>query len=965
MQAKVYGFLQTNPSNIITKTYKEALLASEVAKYLQIPHVVLPDFRANPYDDLRSYKDELFHLNTSLNTYYSNRCLVISPINTIIRQLPTKQYFQHITISFADTIDLNWLKTTLVLWGYDVVNIVQQKGEVSFRGDIIDIYPINHPHPIRISLFDTEVENIREFDEYTQKSINEIDTCTIIPALAALTSQEYDDINHQILQRDFDVFYKDLTSLGYWFLKRKFLFDKVNLIYDMTSEIEEYQYFHTKIPIEFDIINESECVDLHINNIKEFILANSNQPIELLAKNEVLLQEKGIDYPFTKSDVILNIKCKDKIIISLNRYSPPRRKNKAIILDDIKKGDFVVHQTHGIGRFDGLQQIEVLGKKGEFAQITYANDDKLLLPIENLDLIDRYIAPGGSLPTLDKMGKASFSKTKQKIQEKIFAIAADIIKTAAQRESLKPFSLSFDGVEEFINKAGFEYTKDQKSAIQAIINDLQTKIMDRLLSGDVGFGKTEIAMVAAFIMAQNRYQTAVIAPTTILVSQHYDTFIKRFQDYDIKIAKLDRFTSTKDKKLIQAQLENGEIDIIIATHSAFNLTYKNLGLVVIDEEHKFGVTQKEKLKTITQNTHLLSMSATPIPRSLNLALSKIKDLSALNVAPKDKQETRTFIKEYSPELIKEVVLREIKRGGQVFYIFNNINYIEHKKEELSKLMPNLRILTLHAKLTPAKIEKAMYDFIHQKYDLLLSTTIVESGIHIPNVNTVIVENADRFGIADLHQIRGRVARGDKEGYAYFIVKDKQEISKEATKRLLALEENSFLGSGAVLAMHDLEIRGGGNIIGTAQSGQIKNVGYSLYVKMLEDALRTLNNEHTPNKTEVKLNINAYLCPSVIADDRARIEIYKRLSKATSLEEVYEIQKEVIDRYGAINTPTNNFFTKIKIRILATKQNIQSISNYAENITILYHNGDKQLLKAAAKDDEIILETIQNTIKDKK
>ena len=487
--------------------------------------------------------------------------------------------------------------------------------------------------------------------------------------------------------------------------------------------------------------------------------------------------------------------------------------------------------------------------------------------------------------------------------------------------------------------------------------------MDRLLSGDVGFGKTEVAMVASFIVANSGYQVAIIAPTTILVNQHFESFKERFKDTELKIAKLDRFTSSKDKKEILEKVKNGEIDILIATHAGLNVEFKNLGFVVIDEEHKFGVKQKEALKNLANNTHTLYMSATPIPRTLNLALSNLKSISTLETAPKNKQSTKTFVKEYDENLIKEIILREIRRGGQLFYIYNNIATIEHKKEELKKILPNLRILVLHSKLTPAQIEKGLVDFINQKYDLALTTTIVESGIHIPNVNTVIVENADRFGIADLHQIRGRVGRGKNEGYAYFLVKDKEEISEDAKKRLLALEENSFLGSGQVLAMKDLEIRGGGNIIGATQSGQIKGVGYSLYIKMLEDTLKKLMGmKQEENEVEVKLNINAYISEEVVKEDRLRLDLYKRLSKCETLEEVFEIEKEIIDRFKKIDNPTQNFIEKIKIKVLAKKNGIKSISNYGQNITILYNNDNKKILKAEAKDDEIIIETILKEIK---
>ncbi len=961
MQAKSLEFLKQNKTNIITKNYNEALKIAQVAKYLEIDYVVLPDFRANYGDDIHSYKEELFELNKALYKYYQTNCLIISPINTILRKLPTKKYYDSIKLEFADTINLEELKTKLILWGYENVTIIQEKGEVSFRGDIIDIYPINSDTPYRISLFDTEIENIRSFDEYTQKSINEVDSITIIPAIASLEENEYEKINQKIDETDFDVFYKDFSSVGYWFLQKEALIKEFNLLYDMSSEIEEFKTFNETFEFKINIIPNSKCEEFKPSNIKEFIELNPNKKITLLAKNEILLKEKGINYPFKKSDVVLNVKCEDEFIISLNKFETKKRKNPIILLDDLKKGDFVVHEVHGIGKFNGLKQIKVLGKTGEFAEILYANDDKLLLPIENLDMIDRYIAPGGVTPTLDKMGKTTFAKNKQKIKEKIFAIAADIIKLAALRETITPKKINFDGVEEFISKAGFEYTPDQRKAVNEMIDEMKSRVMDRLLSGDVGFGKTEIAMVASFIAVNSGYQVAFIAPTTILVSQHYETFKKRFAEYNFNIAKIDRFTTTKEKKQIQNDLKEGKIDIVLATHTAFNLEYKNLGLVIIDEEHKFGVKQKEKLKNMVENVHLLSMSATPIPRSLNLALSKIKGLSTLNTPPKNKQETRTFVKEYSDTLIKEIISREIRRGGQVFYIYNNISAIEMKKEKLQKLMPNLRILTLHAKLTPAQIEKSMSDFIDKKYDLIIATTIVESGIHIPNVNTVIVENADRFGIADLHQIRGRVGRGDKEGYAYFIVQDKEKITEDAKKRLIALEENSFLGSGAVLAMHDLEIRGGGNIIGSAQSGQIKNVGYSLYIKMLEDALNSMSGEDIEKETEIKLNINAYISPEIIEDDRVRIEIYRRLSKAKSLDEVYEIQKEIIDRFGKIDKVTKNFFEKIKIKIIASKNDIISISNYNENITIIYKN-DKKLIKAKSKDDEIILETILEELK---
>ena len=980
MQAKVYEYLQKKKNNIITTNLKEALNIAEVYKYLNIPVAVFPDFRASYGDDLRSFRKEIFELTNALYKYYNTNSNFVSPYSTVMKKLPVKRYYQDIRIEFGDEIDLEELKKKLIFWGYEVVDIVSEKGEVSFRGDIFDIWAINHDKPVRVGLFDVEVESIRIFDETNQKSIEEIESFTIIPALGALEKEEYEKIQDEIAKSSFATFYKDFHSLGFWFLQREYI-SGFSLIHDITNEIEEYEEFHTEINPAIkkaQIIPQGKCEDIkwQIENKKIIINGkewDSKTPLEIVAKNDVLLKEYGLDEfiklkaPIVKkkqSPAFVNFACPEKIVISLNPPQFNRQRKINLAIDELKKGDFVVHKDHGIGKFKGLKKIEILGKVGEFAEILYANDDKLLLPVENLDAVERYVAPGGVIPTLDKLGKGSFAKKLLKVKEKVYAIASDIIKLAAQREIIKPIKLDFSEAKEFIAKAPFIHTPDQKKAIEEIFEDFKSKVMDRLLSGDVGFGKTEVAMVASFVIAKSGYQTAIIAPTTILVNQHFESFKARFEDYpEIKIAKLDRFTSSKEKKEIIEKVKKGEIDILIATHAGLNLEYKNLGLVIIDEEHKFGVKQKEALKEFAKNVHTLYMSATPIPRTLNMALSKIKSVSTLQSAPKGKQETKTFVKEWDENIIKEAILREIRRGGQIFYIYNNIAYIDQKKKELQNILPNLRILTLHAKMTPNQIEKGLIDFINGKYDLALTTTIVESGIHIPNVNTVIVENADRFGIADLHQIRGRVGRGKNEGYAYFLVKDKKELSEDAKKRLLALEENSFIGSGQILALKDLEIRGGGNIIGDAQSGQIKGVGYSMYIKLLEKTLNEmLGEKQEKNDIEVKLNINAYLSDKIISEDRLRLDLYKRLSLCESLKEVFEIEKEIVDRFGKLDKPTQNFIEKIKIKVLASQKGIKSISNYGENITFIYNYDKKEFIKAESKDDEIILETILKKLK---
>ena len=566
------------------------------------------------------------------------------------------------------------------------------------------------------------------------------------------------------------------------------------------------------------------------------------------------------------------------------------------------------------------------------------------------------------MPVLDRLGKGSFGKLKEKVKKKLFEIAGEIINLAASRALIKAPKILSDAkkIKAFQEAAGFEYTEDQARSIKEIISDIgQEKVMDRLLSGDVGFGKTEVAMNAIYAAYLSGHQSALIVPTTLLSSQHYKSLIERFEPYDIKISKLDRFVSTKDKNQILKALKSGELDVVVGTHALFSAEFFRPGLIIIDEEHKFGVKQKEKLKTLYEKVHLLSMSATPIPRSLNQAMSSIKQMSTLMTPPSERQGVRTFVKEYDEKLLKEVILRELRRGGQLFYVFNSIDTMPIKKRELLQILPNLRILMLHSKVSAAETEKELMKFQNGEYDLLLATSIIESGIHMPTVNTMLIDGADRFGIADLHQLRGRVGRGHIEGYAYFIVDDKENLTDEAKKRLIALESNSFLGSGSVLAYHDLEIRGGGNLIGDAQSGHIKNIGYSLYLRMLEDAIKELSNQQEleRKKVDIKLTISAFISDEVVREERLRLELYRRLSHCEEVTEVYELEEETIDRFGKLDINTKQFFELIVIKLLSIEKSITLIGNYGQNISITYSNGSTESIKSPSKDDDDIIKEV--------
>ncbi len=979
MQCDYYEFLSKNPSCelIVTIDDKQSIKLKEVALYFGYEVFVLPDFRAKYGDDLRSFSEEMTLLLSTLSGYYmskKSKKLIVSPIRTLLHPLPNKKLLQNERISFGDTINFKEFQKKLLYWGYSFVDVVEACGEVSIRGDIIDIFSPNYENPKRISLFDDEIESIRDFSSSNQKSIKEeFEHFTLYPALFSLDEDAYDRMETSIESIESDAFIKDMLSLGFWTLDESqsedFLQKELVIDQEVLKELDELSLGYENLHVDF--FNSLKVVpkakhykDIIASDKKAFLDLHVNKKITVLSSNEALLKQHGIDIQnviFKKSPLVVNVLSNDEVIISLNSHSQKKRKKakSSIVLDELKVNDYVVHENYGVGIFKGLQNTTVLGVSKDFVLIEYQGDDKLLLPVENLDTIDKYMGGSGVLASVDRLGKGSFAKLKEKAQKKLFEIAQQIVSTAAKRELIegKIIQISPDILQQFMLDLGFEYTDDQQKVIDEILNDLKSSnVMDRLLSADVGFGKTEVAMNAVLATVKSGYQALFLAPTTLLSSQHFKTLHERLSKFDVSVRKLDRFVSTKEKKSLFSDFESEKVDVIVGTHSLLGIKPNNLGLLVIDEEHKFGVKQKEKLKELAQNVHLLSMSATPIPRSLNMALSSIKGYSQILTPPNDREDVRSFVKEYDEKLLKEIILRELRRGGQLFYVHNRIASIDERAKEIRAIYPKIRILTLHSKISATVTEKEMLAFENGEYDMLLSTSIIESGIHLPNVNSIIIENSDRFGMADLHQLRGRVGRGKRQGFCYFLVEDKDALSEDAKKRLVALEANSFLGSGSVLAYHDLEIRGGGNLVGEAQSGHIKNIGYSLYLRMLEDAINTLLNNQTLKRKEVdlKLSISAYLSDELIGEDRVRLELYRRLSKCESINEVYEIEGEIEDRFGKLDTITAQFLQVIIAKILASSLDIKSISSYGQNITIIYENENKIFLKARSKDSDDIL-----------
>ncbi|MDX4064701.1 transcription-repair coupling factor [Aliarcobacter skirrowii] len=968
---------------LVVNDDKEAKIASDIISFLGFSPFTLPDFRANFKDDLLSFKEELQDITKTLSSFYEYKKenkILISPIRTISFPLPKKECFDSFTINFADKLNLQELKEKLYNWGYYFVDIVTSEGEVSLRGDIFDIASLGSEFGYRVSLFDDEVESIRKFDIEDQKSFkDEIESVTIKPAFLALNSATYENLNEKIETISSDAFIKDIHSLGFWYLDDMATYLPQNMSSFITlnalSELDEAYIFEEKrlnkdkfltLP---KIIEDDRYKEISPSNIKEFITFHKDKKITLISSSEarvkavdLSLDDKDIKYIF--SHEIINLLSSDEVIISLNKEIKKKRKKRVkFVIDELVLNDFVVHEKHGIGVYKGIEPVTIMGAKRDFVVINYQGEDRLLIPVENLDTIDRYVADGESYAIVDKLGRGSFAKLKEKVKDRLFEIANDIIKLAAARELVNGIKIDIDEflIKEFQSKAGFSYTKDQTRSINEIFADISSgKVMDRLLSGDVGFGKTEVAMNALLAVISSGYQAVFVCPTTLLASQHYHSISKRFKEFGIDVYKLDGKSSAKEKSSIKKGLEDGSVKFVIGTHSLLDIKTSNLALVIIDEEHKFGVKQKEKLKGLREDVHIFSMSATPIPRTLNLALSKLKGMSTLLTPPSERLGVRTFVKEYSDGLIKEIVLREKRRGGQLFYVHNNIASIEAKKKDLEKLIPNIKVDIIHSQIKPADAEKIIENFENKEFDILLATSIVESGIHLPNANSIIIDGADRFGIADLHQLRGRVGRSNKEGYCYYVVEDKSKITPEAIKRLVALESNSYLGSGTALAHQDLEIRGGGNIIGAEQSGHIKQIGYGLYLKMLEDTLAVLSGEQKDEKksVDIKLAISAFISSDYIVEDRIRLELYRRLSRVNDTSSLYAIEEEMEDRFGKLDTPTKQFMDLILIKILAMSKGVEQISSYEMNITFV-KDGIKETIKSRSKDDDdIISATLQ-------
>jgi transcription-repair coupling factor (superfamily II helicase) len=627
----------------------------------------------------------------------------------------------------------------------------------------------------------------------------------------------------------------------------------------------------------------------------------------------------------------------------VRRRSRPAAKGILVNLEELKPGDIVVHLDHGIGRYRGLKHLKVSETEGDFLNLEYLGDDTLYVPVERINLVQRYVGSDGAAPKLDKLGSGSWDKVKKRTREAVLAMASELLEIYAAREAQEGHGFPHPGAiyEEFSDRFEFQETEDQLAAIDQVLVDMsKSRPMDRLICGDAGFGKTEVALRAAMVAVADGYQVAMLVPTTVLAEQHFETFSRRFKDFPVKIEMVSRFHTPRENRAVLQMVREGKIDIVIGTHRLLqnDVDFKRLGLLIIDEEHRFGVADKEKIKKFRKLVDVLTMTGTPIPRTLHMAMLGIRDLSIIQTPPVDRQAIHTYVANFDDGLIREVILRELNRGGQVFFVHNRVENIEFIARHLRALVPEAKVAIAHGQMEERELEVVMHDFINNRVNVLVCSAIVESGLDIPNANTIIINRADHFGLAQLYQLRGRVGRSKQKAYAYLLVPGEHLITRDAKRRIEVLRELVEAGGGFKLAMHDLELRGAGNLLGREQSGDISAVGFELYTEMMEQAIRELRGEpQRPDfEPELQLGIPAYIPDSYVPDETERLILYRRMARAESLQDFDDLRDELRDRFGPVPTLVENLLMAMNVRRQMRELMIMSAVLRANQLQLRIH-----------------------------
>ncbi|MEO0089317.1 MAG: transcription-repair coupling factor [candidate division WOR-3 bacterium] len=832
------------------------------------------------------------------------------------------------------------LKNWLIENGYLLTDLVLEEGEFAFRGSIIDIYPSDAISPIRIEFENDKIISLRYFDEITQKSISELKEVEI----TAILNKTKNLIPLKNYLKDFLIISNEIVED----LESHYLLDKEGDIDFLITFAPNY--FGDFRLLKREIITSDHFYYLIMENYPSLLFKDlPNEKIKYLPG----FLSEGFVIPELKITILT-----EKEIYGFTKRRYKRKRFKGLPIDDLfglVKDEYVVHQDYGIGIFKGIMKKDFGFGLKEYLVIEYQDNDLLYLPIENFNLLERYIGIGEEKPSVDRLGSPVWQKTKEKILRECEELASEILEINAKRKLTKrePYIENEEWEREIELSFPYKETFDQLKTLSEIKRDLQKNSpMERLVCGDTGFGKTEIALRTALLVVSNFKQVAFLCPTTLLAVQHYQTFKERLKNLPIRIEMLSRITPKDKEKEIIADLKNGKIDIIVGTQKLLqeNIFFANLGLLIIDDEHKFGVRDKERLKKLKPEIDVLSLTATPIPRTFYLALSGLKNISVINTPPVGRKDVITKVISWDNELIKEIILNELKREGQVFFVHNQIKDLEKYYEKLKNLLPEVRFGIAHGKLSEKKLAKIYYDFLNKKYDVLISTIILESGIDMPNVNTIIVNNAERFGLADLHQLRGRVGRREVQGYAYFIVNKLEKLNELAKKRLSTLLAYSHLGSGMRIALRDLEIRGAGELLGKRQHGNIQRIGLALYSQLLKETIQKLKNEKITKEPYLKIDLPAYIPEDFINNSYQRIALYQRLLRLNSEEELKELILEIKDRYGNYPKIMENLFKIAHIRILAFNKGITKII-YEKGIFTI--EKDNKIIKKEGKLEDLI------------
>ncbi|MFC5733321.1 transcription-repair coupling factor [Cytobacillus gottheilii] len=993
--------------------------------------------------------------------------IVIAPMAGVRKVLPPSDLWKkyQMTLSVGDDL-LEEQLNRFVQMGYVRVDMVSAPGEFSVRGGIIDIYPLTENDPIRIELFDTEIDSIRTFSLEDQRSKEKLQQTLIGPATEIpLEKEHYDKLVERIelglgkslkkLKNDKDktllsqnigyeleqlrtghkpeqlfkytsLAYESGSSLIDYLPESGLIFiDEISRVQEMNDSLEkEEAEWYTSMLGEGKMIHDVKVAyslkeltartdhsitymslflrhvpntspqnivnmtckqmqnfhgQMHVlkgelerwekNNYSVVFLASDEERVDKLQKvledyeidaakisaDQAVLQgraqilpgglQTGFELSSQRLAVITEEELFNKKVKKKSRKQKLSNAERIKSYSELKIGDYVVHVNHGIGKYIGIETLEINGVHKDYLHIRYQGSDKLYVPVEQIDLVQKYVASEAKEPKIYKLGGNDWKRVKKKVQSSVEDIADDLIKLYAERESSKGYAFSPDGEMQRDFEAAFQYqeTEDQVRSIHEIKKDMEReRPMDRLLCGDVGYGKTEVAIRAIFKAIADGKQVAFLVPTTILAQQHYETMRERFQDYPIEIGLLSRFRTKKQQTETLKGLKAGTIDVVVGTHRILSkdIEYRDLGLLVIDEEQRFGVTHKEKIKQLKTNVDVLTLTATPIPRTLHMSMLGVRDLSVIETPPENRFPVQTYVMEYNGALVREAIERELARDGQVYFLYNRVEDIERKAEEISMLVPDARVTYAHGKMTENELESVMIGFLEGEYDVLVSTTIIETGVDIPNVNTLIVHDADRMGLSQLYQLRGRVGRSNRVAYAYFTYRKDKVLTEVAEKRLQAIKEFTELGSGFKIAMRDLTIRGAGNLLGAEQHGFIDSVGFDLYSQMLKEAIEErkdvmLGTEEKKARMEIDLELDAYIPDAYISDGHQKIEMYKRFRGISALEDVEELQEEIVDRFGDYPQEVWYLFTIAEMKVYGELAGVELIKQSKQEILLLF------------------------------